>query len=56
MHKIQNIDKKFPAFSRDCWIILCFKLLNLGDAIVYGLLHANAVVCGPPSAGAVDIL
>jgi len=30
MHKIQNIDKKFPAFSRDCWIILCFKLLNLG--------------------------
>lgn len=30
MHRIQNIDKKFPAFSRDCWIILCFKLLNLG--------------------------
>lgn len=37
MHKIQNIDKKFPAFSRDCWIILCFKLLNSGEARLLGL-------------------
>lgn len=40
MHRIQNIDKKFPAFSRDCWIILCFKLLNLGGheiSQLYGL-------------------
>lgn len=42
MHRIQNIDKKFPAFSRDCWIILCFKLLNLGG--IHFLVDALTVL------------
>ena len=31
IYKIQNVDKKFPASTRDCWTISKYQLQNSGE-------------------------